>query len=303
MKTSITLSAIILAVCTALGWYNHQEFAAVRETRARLVAEAAPLGIFVDSLHGDHPIRLTKRGKRSDKNAEARLVARDLLRASKEMGNENKSPSQATESLFTDAADRMISLDPGQLEMIIAEIEASTEVGGARHDWLVEFSIKMLANLYPRDALALLTKPSELIKDGSIDVIISSSLKSWAKEDSMAALDWLRKNGDQFSAQIHDDTKLALIEGTATGDPKTVFKLIGELAAKSDEAIPRIISAAKTNEERTAILAALRSYLDIMRSSDVGNEMGDSELRKIYDNWPEADMAGSEAFAKDYGIK
>jgi hypothetical protein len=53
-----------------------------------------------------------------------------------------------------------------------------------------------------------------------------------------------------------------LISGAAASDPKLAFKLVGELGIKStSQAISRIVKAAKTAEERTATLAALRGHL------------------------------------------
>jgi hypothetical protein len=92
--------------------------------------------------------------------------------------------------------------------------------------------------------------------------VVSSSLAKWAKDDPLAALEWVRKNSEKFPDLVIDDAKRGLISGVAMSDPKLAFKLIGELGIKETSSqISGIISAAMTAEDRTVVLGALREHL------------------------------------------
>ncbi len=84
-----------------------------------------------------------------------------------------------------------------------------------------------------------------------------------------AALALLTESSDL----VTDDAKRGLISGTAVNDPKLAFQLIGELGLKdTSQAISSIMSAAKTPEERTATLAALRDHLVTLTDEKARNE-------------------------------
>jgi len=73
-----------------------------------------------------------------------------------------------------------------------------------------------------------------------------------------------------------------LISGTAVSDPKSAFKLIGELGIKNTgRAISEIIEAAKTAEERTATLAALRGHLVTLTDEKTRNETAAAALKSL----------------------
>jgi hypothetical protein len=133
-----------------------------------------------------------------------------------------------------------------------------------------------LANDHPQAALALFTESSDLFDaDGMGGHVISSSLAKWAKDDPLAALEWVRKNSTKFPDLITDEAKGGLIAGTAIQDPALAFKLIGELGIKDSlQAISNIANAAKTPEERSATLAALRKHLATLSDEKTRTEAG-----------------------------
>ena len=120
-----------------------------------------------------------------------------------------------------------------------------------------------LANDHPQAALALFTESADLFKDDGMGKhFVSSSLAKWAKNDPLAALEWVRKNSEKFPDLVTDDAKRSLISGAAVSDPRLAFKLIGELGIKETSSqISGIISAAMTAEDRTVVLGALREHL------------------------------------------
>ena len=286
MKISIALSVVILAVGAMFGWHDHQQLVVVRETHEKLVAEAAGLGISVDHANSSNPVRVTKRSEREDKEAEARLAAKDFIAFAKEMEAIEKKggpPDEAMQKRIMDFMDRMMSLDAGQLKILIAEVRAAPDLKDETRQGLIGFSIMTMASDHPQAALAIFTESSDLFKDNGMGKhVISSSLAKWAKDEPLAALDWVRKNGEKFPDLITDDAKRGLVSGAAVNDPKLAFKLIDELKlGKSESVVDDIFRAAKTDEERTATLAAFRSHLETMQEGEAATGMRDSGLQQL----------------------
>ena len=265
MKISIAVSLLILAVGASLGWHDRQQLAAVRASHAKLVAEAARHGIAIDPTHSASPILITKR-EREDRAAAAKLAAAEFIAFAKEMEAIEKKggpPDEAMQKRIMELMNRMISLDSTQLKIVIAELRAAKDLKDETRQSLIGFSIMTLANDHPQAALALFTESSDLFKDNTMsEHLVSSSLAKWAKDDATGALAWVRKNAAKFPDLVTDDAKRGLISGTAANDPKLAFKLIAELGLKdTSQAVSAITSTAKTPDERTATLVALRDYL------------------------------------------
>ncbi len=265
MKISIAVSILILAAAASLGWHDHQRLTTVRGNHAKLVAEAARLGISVDPNNPSDPVRITKR-ERENREAEAKQAAVEFIAFAKEMEAIEKKggpPDEATQKKIVDFMDRMMALDSAQLKILIAEVRAAKDLKDETRQGLIGFSIMTLSSDHPQAALALFTESSDLFKDNGMgNHVVSSSLAKWAKEDPLAALEWVRKNGEKFPDLVNDDAKRGRISGTAAQDPALAFKLVGELGFKDgSQAISSIMRAAQTPEERTATFAAYRVHL------------------------------------------
>ncbi len=276
MKISIALSVLILAAAASLGWHDHQRLATVREHHARLVAEAATLGIALDPSHPAEPVRVTKR-ERENREAEARQAAVEFIAFAKEMEAIEKKgvpPDEVAQKKLMEFMDRMMSLDSAQLKILITEVRADKSLKDETRQGLIGFSIMTLASDHPQAALVLFTESSDLFKDNGMgNHVVSSSLSRWAKDDPLAALEWVRKNGEKFPDLVTDDAKRGLISGAAVNDPKLAFQLVGELGLKdASQALSGIMSAAKTPADRTATLAALRDHLATLTDDKARNE-------------------------------
>ena len=285
MKISIAVSILILLVAALIGVPGHQRLVTVRESHAKLVATAAQLGVSIDPTHPDDPVRVTKR-ERENKEADAKLAAAEFIAFAREMEAMQKKgspPDEAMQKKIMEFMERMMSLDSAQLKILIAEVRASRDIKDEMRQGLIGFSIMTLANDHPQAALALLTESSDLFKsDGIGSHVISSSLAKWAKDDPMAALEWVRANSAKFPDLITDEAKSGLISGTAAQDPKLAFKLIGELGLKdASPAINSIAQAAKTPAERTATLTALREYAATLPDEEARAEAVEPAMRRI----------------------
>jgi hypothetical protein len=299
MKISIAASILILLVAALFGVPNHQRLVSVRESHAKLVAAAAQLGVSIDPNHPDDPVRVTKR-EREDKEADARAAAAEFIAFAREMEAIQKKggpPDEAQQKRIMEIMDRMMSLDPAQLKILIAEVRAAKDLKDEMRQGLIGFSIMTLSNDHPQAALALFTESSDLFKESGMgNHVISSSLAKWAKDDPLAAVEWVKKNSAKFPDLITEDAKRGLISGTAAQDPRLAFKLIGELGIKeTSQSINGIILAAKTPEERTATLTALREHLATITDEKTRTELSENAVRRFAHNIADA---GFEASAR-----
>lgn len=265
MKFFILLAALILAAAT-LGWHDHQRLVSVREHHARLAASAASPGFFRDLSHPADPIRITKRERESQK-LEARVTATDFIVMAEEIvtyGKEGPQWEDAGGMRMAELIERLVSLDAAQLKSLITEVRGDKALKNKSRENLLNMTLMTLANDRPQTAVTLFTESPDLFDDSSISSrdVVSKSLAKWAENDATAALVWVRKTGEKFPDLVTDDAKCAMISGTAVKDPMSAFKLIAGLGIKDTErAFSGIFEAARTAEERTATLAALRSHL------------------------------------------
>jgi hypothetical protein len=288
MKISIAASILILLLAALFGFHGHHQLFTVRENHDKLVASANQLGIAVDPSHPSTPVRITKR-EREDKEADAKAVAVELIDYVREMeANEKKggTADEAQQKRQMEIMDRMMSLDSAQLKILIAELRAAKDLKDETREALIDLSLFMLSNDSPQAALALLTEPSDLFKGTGMDSnVISSSLAQWAKDDPLAALEWVRNNSAKFPDLITEGAKHGLIYGTAIQDPKLAFKLIGELGLEDpSQVVTRIAAAATTPEQRTATLAALREHLANLKDEKARKDLSDSTVREFAQN-------------------
>lgn len=280
MKISIAASILILLLAALFGFHGHQRLFTVRENHDKLVASANQLGISIDPSRPDTLVRITKR-EREDKEADAKAAAVEFIAYAREMeANQEKggTADEAQQKRKMEILDRMMSLDSAQLKILIAELRAAKDLKDSTRQGLLNRSLKMLAQDSPQAALALLTEPSDLFK-GSGSLIISPSLAQWAKDDPLAALEWVRNNSAKFPDLITDEAKRGLISGTAIQDPKLAFKLIGELGLEDPSSVvTRIAAAARTPEQRTATLAALREHLANLKDEKARKDLSRSAI-------------------------
>ncbi|RYD42340.1 MAG: hypothetical protein EOP85_11360 [Verrucomicrobiaceae bacterium] len=292
MKFSIALSAIILAIGAVLGWQDHRRLEEVRKGHARLVAEASEAGIMTDGSGKEDGVRVTKR-EREDKEADARKTAADFIAFAKEMEEIEKKGGQQDEAVqkrIMSFMDRMMALDASQLKILVQEMREAEDLEDETRRGLIGFSIMTLANDHPQTAITLLME-SSTDEDGvtHIDGVgkhaLSTALSKWAGDDPMAALEWLKKASPQQSALLDDNAKEGMICGVAANDPKLAFKLISEMGFTDGvDAVGSIVDAARTPEQRTATLAALRDHLASLPAGGERDRVSEKALRLLIHN-------------------
>ncbi len=272
MKISITIAVLILVLAAVLGWRDRRKLSSVTETHRALTEEAAALGLALGQEGSEGEVLVTKRA-REDKDAEAKLAAKDFIAFALEMQSMKETgeqPDEAMQERIGVFMDRMLSLDAGQLKILIAEFRASTEMDDETRNGMTAFAIMTLANDHPEAALNLFIESQDILGEGMMGKhVLSNSLEKWASTDPDGALDWVRKNGEKHPDLITDDVKLGLVKGAATNSLKQGFDLIGELGLKNwDDAFGSLAQGLKTQEERTHYLTLLREF------TETGKEIG-----------------------------
>jgi len=285
MKISIAISILILLIAAAVGFNDRQKLSETRLSHAKLVAEAAELGVSIELETVDGEGLMTKRA-REDKEVEAKAAAKDMIAFALEMEKFKETGGQPDETMqqrITDFMDRMLSLDSSQLKILIAEFRASTEMNAETRDGMIVFAIMTLANDHPEAALSIFTESGDLVGNAMMAKhLLSSSLTTWATKDPDAALEWIRENGKKHPDLITNDVKAGLVQGAAINDMERGFDLIPELGLeKPDPALHRIAHGVKTPEERTQFLTLLRKYSKDIK--DGGSDSGKSSLSSLAD--------------------
>lgn len=135
-------------------------------------------------------------------------------------------------------------------------------------------SLMALADRHPQAALAFLGESEDLLPQAPMRKhCAASALSGWAKNDPMAASKWFKENSEKHSDFFDDQAKTALLSGAAAQDPKLAFQLIGDLKFKDENnEVSTILNAAKTPEERTASVNALREYAATLENSEARND-------------------------------
>jgi hypothetical protein len=266
MKASLALAFLILAAGAFFGWQQDQRLLTVRATHYLVAAEARALGLSPDDIAASGQAPLPAKHNRADeatREAEAKSFARELIAFVLEMKEVEKSGATMDEGRQGEAMKvmgRMLELSPAQIKIVIAELRASAEIDDSTRREIVGFAVMMMASEHPEAALALFTESSDLMdKNGMGAQVISSSLGKWAEKDPLGALEWIRKNAEKHPDLVTEQAKAAVIAGAAKQDPKFALGLMDELRLKDQGTIAAgLAQAARTPEERTALVGALR---------------------------------------------
>jgi hypothetical protein len=273
MKFSIALSVLIFAGAASLRWRDAQRLAVVRENHTKLGAEAATFGITLDPARPAKVIRFTPR-ERERKNGEAKAAAAAYI-AFKKGQPHTAQEKEARRAHAMDPTACLLALDPTQAQLFLDEIRDARDLSDETRKDMIGFALWTLCEKYPQPVLALFTETFDLLKadDYRCRTVVSFSLAKWSEEDPKAAGEWVRKNGEKFPELVTEDTRINMLSGAARHDPKFAFKLIAELGIQnSSSALSEIGGSAKTPDERTALLFALREHLTTLPDEKTRHE-------------------------------
>ena len=307
MKISIALSLLILGIGAVLGWQGHQQQTTDRTSYDQLLAVAAQAGITLDPTQVEDAKRITKREReRKNGGVDVGKISAEFIAHVKEMAatdHKGGPPDEASREKWLKINNSVMSLNAAQLKLLIAEVRRHQELKEGTLQELINVSTMALAKDHPHEALVLFTESADLTKKNALSrLAMSSSVEKWTKQDPVAALEWVRANAKKFP-NLLDDAQRGLISGAALNNPKLAFKLIGELGLKDGNyAIDQITRAAKTPEERTATLAALRAHLATLPEGKMRDEASQTALRSLGGNAVEEGFEAGSKWIDSAGL-
>jgi hypothetical protein len=268
MKTSLLLTALILAAAGLLGWRQQGQLTRVRETHQAALADARALGLAADDIAAGKIPLPAKRAREdaADRSAAAKAFAAELIAFAAEMKARQEAGDAMDAPMQKRIAELLVTLgefDPAQIKILIAELRACDTLDRDMRRGVLGLAIMTLAERQPESALALFTESSDLVEaEGMMEHVLAQAIEKLAESNPNAALEWLRANGKKFPDLIGENTRLAVVAGAAKLDPKLALGLADELDLVDDNRAPqvaaRLAAAATTAEERSALLAALR---------------------------------------------
>ncbi|MES2477050.1 MAG: hypothetical protein V4640_14795 [Verrucomicrobiota bacterium] len=266
MKTSLAISFLILALAAGIGWQDEHRLASSRERHAKAVKQAAALGISLNSTQDNDSVVITKRERKNPQEDAQRAIAAFIAMV-KEADDIEKSGGKVEAAIGRKIMERLTALSVTEGEILVSGILDGNELDGEYREGFISISMLKLANNGPQTALKLLPRLTGVFHDPEDEqkcreAVLNTSLTAWSREDPAAAAAWVRENGIKFSEALTESTKCGILSGAVVVDPALAFKLIDELEIKdSGQAVTSIARAAKTAQERTATLVALRKHL------------------------------------------
>ncbi len=266
MAFSLAAAGLILAACSGIGWRNHIRETTLRQEWQEWSERARVAGISVEAKNG----RVTKAARRDGSEESPTDFARRFIALVKASGD-----GEVDEGVANRMLDRLELLDPGVARIILNEVEKDPDLKAETRAELHAIVIISLGVSYPEESLAMLGKTGNLDPGGIIDEdFITSLLKRRATTDPQAALAWVRENASKNPDLVGEDAKAGVIAGTAASAPPLAFQWIRELELDdADEAVGKIMRAGRNDEERSAIVNALREEIARTKDDEVKEEL------------------------------
>jgi hypothetical protein len=150
---------------------------------------------------------------------------------------------------------------------------------------MIGFSIMMLAQQHPQTALALFTESSDLLEDNPMSKhVLSSALTQWAKDQPLAAVEWIKKNSEKHKDLVTEDAKRAVIAGAAKNDFSLAFQLADDLNLSENKlsVVSTLLQSANTPERQTEFLAAIRKQAAAMTDRKEADELLNSGISQLF---------------------
>jgi hypothetical protein len=287
MKLPLVLTAIIVAISALWGVREHRTLTVLRLQHQAALREAAELGVSSDTTKPFTATKVTRR-LREDDARKVKEFADSLVAFAHEMKQTEETgdpPDEGMKKRTFELIDGMLSLTGAELKLLVAELRTRTDMDDEMRKHMIGFSIMMLAQQHPRMAIALFTESSDLMKDNPMgDHVVSSALTQWAKDEPLAALEWIKQNATKHPDLVKDDAKRAVIIGAAQQDFGLAFQLAGEIKFEGgDESLmDTLADSANTPERQAEFLAALRKHAAGITDAKAREKFQTSGVREMF---------------------
>lgn len=138
---------------------------------------------------------------REDSVRKTKEFAETLVAFAKEMKameNSGRTEDESMQRRILDMVDGMLSLNSDELRILIAELRGRTDLDDEMRKGMIGFSIMMLSQEHPEKALEMFTESSDLLGDNGSKHVLASALTGWAKDQPLAAVEWMKKNAGKY---------------------------------------------------------------------------------------------------------
>lgn len=276
MKASLIATALILLIGGLLVSRNHVELRSARAEHEALAREARGLGAEAAARGGSAAgPRASRQPRAASRNAPRELAA-GLLALLKEIEEHQLNGLGNPDNLqarILDLVEAMMELNTDELRSLLTELTHASDVNAEMRQGLNRFAIMAMSERHPQAALEwLFDHPGAITGERDQNNLVMSSITQWAKNDPLAAMEWLRKHQELHPGLTGDSAKIGLLAGVAGNDPQVAFSLIDGLGfqdtAAADEGINRIMASARGADATVAAITALRHHLATTGDSD-----------------------------------
>ncbi len=211
MKLSITLSAIILIVVAAFAWRDQHQLGSISSTNDKLAAEATTQGI----TPADTASARKQRNERPGQANAAQAHATDFLGLYRQIQNTDPLDKKALDDLYTQRGEilkKICQLSAPQIKTLLAELRAAIGLDEGIKEKMMLSVVSAIADTQPRTALDFLMEWPDLKTDME-KYYKKKAITSWAKDDPLGAVDWLRDKRKTHPDPINDFEAFLSIAG------------------------------------------------------------------------------------------
>lgn len=258
MKISLVFTLLILIAAGAIGLRDRERLSAA-QARGRILASSKVTS--ASEAPANKSIDRTQVDQRS---------ARELVDGLKEFGKYENAGPEELKLAVSEIMKRTESMDAYQAEFIVTEMLAGRGFNGFPGPLVINHCFTKLSHEQPMKAIELFARYRDRWNNNQHvreigGQIIHDSLITLAEDSPASAVNWLRVEEKNFREQIPDATKRAVLFTIAAKDPALAFQMEGELGLKgNDEGLGFIVRAARTDDDRQKMVAALRTHLGKM---------------------------------------
>lgn len=275
MKFSITITLFVIATACGMGWHQGRSIARLEQRERALAARLRASGID-PAEEAAGPVRYVAAvDLRERRQAAIDGDARKLIRLFSKDGESESS------------AALLMGIDADRAEALIEILRGDASLRSENFKALFMMAVMKLAEDRPQKALAVFAAIGEFFTDSHErravgEQTMSLALSSWAKSDPLAVADWLGRNEATYGEYLSENTKKMVLTSAAAKDPSLAFSLIGRLHLKDkDHGLSGVVAAARTHTERSAILSAMRKYVESAGSAEEKILLWKSGLEKL----------------------
>ncbi|MGE9267921.1 MAG: hypothetical protein ACQKBY_07470 [Verrucomicrobiales bacterium] len=254
MKWSLGVSLVLLVL--GAFWLGRQgrEVTELREKLVLLGDRAVVLGTSAEDLLASGRVSRP----RDDREARVRRLVDDLFDLAKrqeEMGLAGgEVDPEATGRLLRDLA----GLSAMDLQELVRQLRDRDEVGAEMRNGMLMMCLMMLAQDSPQSALVLLEEGAGDLGDETMlsQFLLPQVLGRMAMEDPVAAVAWLKANGEKFEGLDEKQLGRNILQSTAREDVLLALSLVEDLGVKREEGLQMIGNQVRDVAGAEALLRA-----------------------------------------------